>query len=120
MPFGTVGGKPISPKALSPGQIWCGVCLTSHEPNFVFNYVILSADNDKDGKYWWSAAEFCYSSHWTWGNFFGAAVRKFAEEEIRQLEYVGCIPDCKSLSDAKRRGMGRGLHKARELLRNNG
>lgn len=75
---------------IEPGQIWAGNCVTSYEPNLWFYYVILSRDRE-DGIDWWSVAEFMNGT-------FGAPVRKLVEEEVRRLDYIGCITDFKRLN----------------------
>ncbi len=69
----------MAEQTLNPGQIWVGECLTSYSPNFSYTYVLLSAKEEDDIR-WWSAAEFVNGG-------FGARVREFTENEIRKLNY---------------------------------
>lgn len=73
---------------LKVGQVWYDVDHVwtngSHELDIV--HVVLSADME-GGKYYWSTANFIWISDGI--GFSGAYIRKFTEEEIMKMRYIG-------------------------------
>ena len=77
--------KELGRKKECAGQVYIGKCLTSHEPNLWFYYVLLSCDKDNDNEtMYWTVAMFMKGS-------FGAQVVKLTDGEIDKLGYVGHI-----------------------------
>ncbi len=61
------------------GDVYIGKCLSSHEPELWFSYILLSKDKE-----YWKVAQFMKGK-------YGAQVKDYTEKEIGNLGYVGNI-----------------------------
>lgn len=99
--FGTKVGASQSIK-LRPGQLWWDkdCCWTSGWKEAQKICLLLSADTEvfqNERISFWSVAEF----YWCTDSYMGAPIRKFTEEEVRKMYYVGDVKQIKGFGQDK-------------------